>query len=295
MLLGLSMIVLLAAAYSSCLCFASEKDASDSPANAPASVTTQTQENEVKAGYEQETYRIRFRKNGVLTKAPRALSCTYDKRYRLPGKNEPALDHWNTRKDGKGVSYKPGQRVKNLAAGGKTITLYAIAFSGKNNIEKLTKYLVRQGFTKQAAAGVAGNLMYESGGGPGDIKLNAVEYATGRGIGMVQWTDTTDAPRRTNFERFCASHGKPWPNKDLKVQIDFLMAELSGRYGRVWVFSPSMGYPARYKMSLSKFKKCRNVAMATRAFCANLERPYAKNCGMSTRILFARIALRYVS
>ena len=248
------------------------------------------------AVYEPAAYRIRFNKNGVLTKAPGALFCSYDKSYVLPGKNDPALDHWNTRKDDSGVSYKPGKKVMNLtAAAGKTVTLYAIAFSGKNNIEKLTRYLVRQGFTKQAAAGVAGNLMFESGGGPDDIKLNAVEYSTGRGIGMVQWTDTTDAPRRTNFERFCASHGKPWPNNDLKVQIDFLMAELSGRYGRVWVFSPSMGYPASYRMSLTRFKKCRNVAVATRAFCANFERPYARDAHLNTRIYYARLAYKYVS
>jgi hypothetical protein len=30
------------------------------------------------------------------------------------------------------------------------------------------------GYTKEAAAAVAGNLMYESGGGYNDIKLNAV-------------------------------------------------------------------------------------------------------------------------
>ena len=172
--------------------------------------------------------------------------------------------------------------------------MYANAFSGENNIEKLVRYLVRNGFTKQAAAGVAGNLMWESGGGPTDIKLNAVELSTGRGVGMVQWTDTKDAPRRTNFIRYCASKGKPWPNKDLKVQVDFLMEELKGTYGKVWVFSPQMGYPSSCKMTLEAFKKCKKVDKATRVFCACFERPYASDAHMDVRIKYAKIALKYL-
>lgn len=245
------------------------------------------------AHYKPITYQIRFMKNGVLDKAPETIVCAYGTACRLPGGDDAALDHWSTSRSDKGTAYEAGKRVKNLTATqGKTIKLYAIALSGKNNIEKLVRYFVRQGYTKEAAAGIAGNLMYESGGGPNDIKLNAVEYATGRGIGMVQWTDTSDGPRRTNFERFCASRGKPWPNTDLKLQIEFLMLELEGKYGKIWAFYPRMGYPARYKMSLAAFKRCKSVVKATRVFCANFERPYANDCGMDVRIQFAKIALR---
>jgi len=247
------------------------------------------------AHYEPITYRIRFRKNGILDEVPETMVCTYGESYRLPEMPGTALDHWSTSKRDRGTTYKAGKKIKNLtAANGKVITLYAIGLSGKNNIEKLMKYFVRQGFTKEAAAGIAGNLMYESGGGPGDIRLNAVEYSTGRGIGMVQWTDTSDGPRRTNFERYCASRGKPWPNQDLQIQIDFLMQELEGTYGKIWAFLPRMGYPAKYKMTLEAFKRCKNVSKATWVFCANFERPYANDCGIKDRILFAKIALRYL-
>ena len=247
------------------------------------------------ARYEPITYQIRFRKNGVLEQVPEPMVCSYGQSYRLPGAEDANLEHWNTSKTGRGIVYGAGKKIKNLASTpGKTITLYAIGLSGKNNIEKLVKYFVRQGYTKEAAAGIAGNLMYESGGGASDIKLNAVEYKTGRGIGMVQWTDTSDGPRRTNFERYCASRGKPWPNKDLQLQIDFLMLELSGKYGEIWCFLPRMGYPARYKMTLEEFKRCSNVAKATRVFCANFERPYANDCGMSDRIYLAKIAYKYL-
>ena len=91
--------------------------------------------------------------------------------------------------------------------------MYANAFSGENNIEKLVRYLVRNGFTKQAAAGVAGNLMWESGGGPTDIKLNAVELSTGRGVGMVQWTDTKDGQGEPTLSGTVPQKESPGPTR----------------------------------------------------------------------------------
>lgn len=41
----------------------------------------------------------------------------------------------------------------------------------------------RAGYSEQATAGIIGNLMFESGGYPDDIKTNAVEYKSGEGIG----------------------------------------------------------------------------------------------------------------
>ena len=239
------------------------------------------------------SYKIRFKGNGVLTKAnvPKTMTCYYGKKYKLPGSTDMNFDHWNTSKLETGKSYAAGKTVKNLASeNGAVITLYASVFTGKNNIEKLVKYLVRVGFSKESAAGIAGNLMWESGGGPNDIKLNAVELKTGRGVGMVQWT----GPRRTNFVNFCKKQGKPWPNNDLKVQTDFLLAELEGKYGTCWFFSPNMGYPSSYSMTLKQFKTCKNVTKATRAFCACFERPYAKNAYMDTRVKYAKIALKYL-
>lgn len=240
------------------------------------------------ARWEPITYVIRFKKNGVVTEVPETITCTYGKKVRLPGCGDEEFGSWNTKSDGSGKQYLAGAKVKNLAASSKTITLYANAFAGKNNIEKLYGYLQRKGFSPQAAAGIIGNLMYESGGGYSDIRLNAVEYRTGRGIGMCQWTNTADAPRRTNFEKYCRAKGKNWPNKDLKIQVDFMLEELSGTYGAMWKFSPSMGYPSSYKMSLAKFKKLTNVAKASRVFCANFERPYAHNANLQQRILFAK-------
>ena len=130
--------------------------------------------------------------------------------------------------------------------------------------------------------------MYESGGGYTDIKLNAVEYRTGRGVGMCQWTDTDDAPRRSNFIRYCQSKGKAWPNEDLKLQVDFLLEELQGKQGRVWYFLKKMGYPASTRMTLAKFRTLTDVATATKVFCANFERPYARDANLAQRIKVAQ-------
>ena len=238
---------------------------------------------------------IHFDSNGVLDDFPADYNCMKGKTYVLPGADDPLLGSWNTKPDLTGKFYYPGQKVKDLVTNGRILTLYADPFSPGNNIAKITRYFVRIGYSKEAAAAIAGNLMFESGGGASDIKLNAVEYSTGRGIGMVQWTNTVDGPRRTAFEKFCASQGKPWPNKDLKVQVDFLIRELNGKYGPIWKFLPRMGYPSDYKMTLKQFKKLRDLSKAVGVFCACFERPYMRDAHLATRTMYARIAYKYVN
>ena len=248
-------------------------------------------------------YKITYKYHGGRLKkgSKNPASYTVEKKVRLkkPTKAGYLFRGWYTDE-----SFAPDTKITAVGPGitGK-LTLHAKfekdpadeqVFHGKNNIEKLVNYLVEIGFTKEAAAGVAGNLMWESGGGPTDIKLNAVEKKTGRGIGMVQWTNTKDSPRRTNFIKFCKAHGKPWPNNDLKVQVDFLLAELNGKYGKAWVFSSKMGYPRKYEMTYEAFKKCTNVSKATKVFCACFERPYAKDAHLTTRVQYAKIALKYL-
>ena len=243
--------------------------------------------------YEPITYTIRFKKNGVLKKSVKKLKVSYGEEVTLPKTAEQAFASWNTSPDGSGKQYSGGAKVKNLTAkNGSVIILYANPFIVGNNIDKLYDYFQRIGFTKAASAAIVGNLMYESGGGYSDVKLNAVEWSTGRGIGMCQWTNTADMNRRTNFERYCASRGKPWPNQDLKVQVDFLMLEMEGKvYGKVWYFLSSQGYPASYEMSLEKFKKLTSVSTAVAVFCANFERPRPEHANLTQRTAYARYVM----
>ena len=238
------------------------------------------------------TYTIRFDGNGIIDD-PEPITCVYGKTYKLPSSKVAGFTGWNTKAGGGGTAYKAKEKVKNLTTkNGKTITLYADGLSGSNNIEKLFRYFKRRGYTKQAAAAIAGNLMWESGGGYTDIKLNAVELVTGRGVGMVQWTDTKDSPRRTNFINYCKKHGYGWPNENLQLQIDFLEAELRGDYGKIWYFSPVMGYPSKYRKSLEQFKKCKDLTMAVGIFCACFERPYLRHAHLAYRVQYAQYVLK---
>ena len=241
------------------------------------------------ARFKPAVYTIAFDSNGVLKNTVASIQVQYGKKVTLPTPAEAAFISWNTSSDCTGKKYQGGDRVKNLSSkNGAVVTLYANPFIDGNNIRKLYDYFQRNGFTKEASAAIVGNLMYESGGGYSDVKLNAVEYSTGRGIGMCQWTNTADMSRRTNFENYCESQGKPWPNQDLKVQVDFLMAEMEGKkYGKVWYFLPSQGYPAAYEMSLKKFRKLTNVGTAVTVFCANFERPLPQHANLQTRTDFA--------
>ena len=246
------------------------------------------------------TYKYRGGKLKKGSRNPTKYTVEKKVKFKKPSKTGYLFKGWytdnNYSEESKVTSILPGTMTGNLTLYAKyeEIVTSDYNFKGKNNIEKLVNYLVENGFTKEAAAGVAGNLMWESGGGPTDIKLNAVELKTGRGVGMAQWTDTKDSPRRTTFVNYCKSQGKPWPNQDLKVQIDFLLAECNGKYGKAWVFSPKMGYDKKYEMTFEDFKKCTNVSKATKVFCACFERPYAKNAHMSTRVKYAKIALAYL-
>ena len=161
---------------------------------------------------------------------------------------------------------------------------------GANNAQKIYHYLTTVNFTPEAAAAIVGNLIYESGG-QGDVRLDAVEYSTGRGIGMCQWTDTYDASRRTRFLSYCSEQGVGWPNTNLRVQVNFLMKELYRDYENSWYFLAGLGYPASYRMNIKQFRKLKDVRLATEVFCANFERPRYADAGLERRIMYAQSVL----
>lgn len=86
----------------------------------------------------------------------------------------------------------------------------------------------RAGYSEQATAGIIGNLMFESGGYPDDIKTNAVEYKSGEGIGMVQWSYV----RKTRFRQYLRSHGESWPSHNISLQISYMVYDWSTENGR---------------------------------------------------------------
>lgn len=136
---------------------------------------------------------------------------------------------------------------------------------GSNNIEKVWFGLINAGYSEEAAAGAIGNLMWESGGGPNDIALNAVED-NGEGVGMCQWS----YDRKTAFLQFCNQQGVGWPNNDITVQFNFMLQELQG--GDWMYVGHDYGYSKNTRKSLEEFKKMTDVEYATYVFCANFER-----------------------
>ena len=157
-------------------------------------------------------------------------------------------------------------------------------FSGVSGIvgngieEKVWFALLNLGYTKEQAAGVMGNIWYESGG----FDPAAIEGGTGVGIGLCQWS----YDRRTALESFAAFKGVSWTDEN--IQVEFLIGELTPGGGAngfaTYQFMSYNGYTP------SDFYNATTVEDATRAFCWTFERPRtdAGNSSMSTRITEAQ-------
>jgi hypothetical protein len=130
--------------------------------------------------------------------------------------------------------------------------------TGNTNAEKVFRYLVdKEGFAPEAAAGVIGNLMQESGVNPKSRQLGG-----GPGRGIMQWTETE---RWASLSAWAKNSGKdPWA---LETQVEWMVKEMKdyGTYNRikgvtsykkaVEIFEREMeragipNYPRRYKFA----------------------------------------------
>ena len=97
---------------------------------------------------------------------------------------------------------------------------------GNTNAEKVFRYLVdKEGFTPEAAAGVIGNLMQESGVNPKSRQLGG-----GPGRGIMQWTESE---RWASLSAWANNSGKdPWA---LETQVEWMIKEMKsyGTYNRI--------------------------------------------------------------
>ena len=103
------------------------------------------------------------------------------------------------------------------------------ALTGNTNAEKVFNFLKGAGFTDQAAAGVIGNLMQESGVNPKSKQLGG-----GPGRGIMQWgTGPGSGGRWDALVAWAASSGKdPW---SLDTQVEWMMKEMRsyGTFNRI--------------------------------------------------------------
>lgn len=97
----------------------------------------------------------------------------------------------------------------------------------KDKVKKqIWDFLIKDGYSEAAAAGVMGNWMRESGCNPTVIQghISWDEFEVGSyGIGLAQWTYHS---RQKNLFRKADEMGKPWT--DLNVQLNFYKQEVQG-------------------------------------------------------------------
>lgn len=92
-------------------------------------------------------------------------------------------------------------------------------YTGNTIAEKTWNFLIGQGYSEVAVAGLMGNIHQESGGFNAAIVENG---GSGEGIGLCQWS----YGRRDKLEAYAQAMGKDWTDVDL--QLDYLLMELQG-------------------------------------------------------------------
>lgn len=95
-------------------------------------------------------------------------------------------------------------------------------FTGGNVQEICYNFFISQGFSEAAAAGVLGNIQWESGFNPAILEQGGADS----GHGLCQWGDEKTGGRFFNLQAFADSRGKEWT--DLETQLYFVIHELNG-------------------------------------------------------------------
>lgn len=120
-------------------------------------------------------------------------------------------------------------------------------------------YLVDRGFAPNAAAGIVGNLIQESGVDPHSNQVG------GPGMGIAQWSE---GERWQSLLQFAKTQGRDPYSLDL--QLDFMLHEMKA-YG-----------------IYNRMQKMNSVVNATRLFMNVFERPDPQYANLQGRIEFAR-------
>jgi hypothetical protein len=109
-----------------------------------------------------------------------------------------------------------------------------VVLTGSDNHERAFTFLVQKGLTEYQAAGVVGNLIYESNVDPTRVEIkrgeapgyrtfsDVSEITSGRGYGIAQWTSASRQEAWINF-----ANERGLPVTDLGLQLEFLWHELN--------------------------------------------------------------------
>ncbi len=139
--------------------------------------------------------------------------------------------------------------------------------------EKVWFAVINAGYSKEAAAGVLGNIEAESG-----FNAGIVEGGSGIGFGLCQWS----YGRREQLEAYAASKGKD--PSDENTQIEFLIGEITPGGGANGYATYQLMYYGGY--GPSDWENAISPEDAAVAFCWSFERPGVPR--MDIRTLAAR-------
>lgn len=92
--------------------------------------------------------------------------------------------------------------------------------AGSTNKKIVWDFLRKNGFSREQAAGISGNIQAESG-----FRPEVQEYQNGVGYGLGQWSKA----RRTALERAARERKPPVPVSDLQFQLQYLFDEMHAR------------------------------------------------------------------
>ncbi|MDT3429178.1 peptidoglycan hydrolase-like protein with peptidoglycan-binding domain [Paenibacillus forsythiae] len=143
----------------------------------------------------------------------------------------------------------------------------------KANVLYIYNYMTAKGWTKNAIAGLLGNIEQESGFNPGAWQ---VRHRTGAGYGLVQWT-----PARNKFLKWMGNISAEQadymalndPKKLMDKQLEYLLIEIKEIKPdkREWI--PTTGYNSPYKMTSDEYiHSDKNVGDLALVFHGSFER-----------------------
>ena len=128
--------------------------------------------------------------------------------------------------------------------------------------EKFWQFFVADGYTKEAVAGMMGNVQQESSFDPAVVESNPNSVDARGGYGLIQWT----GGRRVRLEE--AAKKQKRPVNDIQFQLEHMKMELDE--GHNWM---SIVEGDNEKYTFDKFRKTNDIEFAMHAFCWMFERP----------------------
>ena len=138
--------------------------------------------------------------------------------------------------------------------------------------EKFWQFFVNDGYSKQAVAGMMGNVQHESGFISDKIEQTPGP-TNGEGYGLIQWS----YGRKQRLIEKAKSENRQV--NDVAFQLEFLKMELDEKTN--WL-STWADYP------FDTFKKTTDIKYATEAFCWMFERPNVNLANIEGRIKYSK-------